>query len=111
MEIHSILCPDLNLIACMRDLFAAAMETTNSTLEFGILHVCLQPEIQRKVQGDIDGVIERTREPCYQDRKRMPYTQAVLLEILRVSTPVEMVSRCPLKDEPILEGHYEIPKV
>ena len=45
------------------------------------------------------------------DRKRMPYTQAVLLEILRYSTPVAMVSKCPLRDEAIMKGEYEIPKV
>ena len=92
------------------DICFGAMDTTNSALECGILHVCLQPGIQRKVQEEIDQVIGNTREPCYEDRKGMPYTQAVLCEILRYSTPVPMVTRCPLRDE-VIGGQHEIPKV
>ena len=107
---HYTLRSDLNFSACIRDICFGAMDTTNSALECGILHVCLQPGIQRKVQKEIDQVIGNTREPRYEDRKRMPYTQAVLCEILRFSTPVPIVSRCPLRDE-VIEGQHEIPKV
>ena len=105
-----IFCSDLSLTACVRDIFVAAADTTNSSLEHGILHVCLQPAIQRKVQEEIDHVIGRTREPCYEDRKRMPYTQAVLNEILRYSTPIAIISRCPVRDQ-VFQGQYEIAKV
>ena len=94
----------------MRDLFYAAMDTTSSSLEHAILHVCLQDGVQKRVQEEIDQVIGGEREPCYEDRKRMPYTQAVLYEILRYSTPIAMVTRCPLRDE-VIQGQHKITKV
>ena len=86
------------------------LDSTNAALEHAILHVCLQPSIQGKVQAEIDEVIGATREPCYEDRKRMPYTLAVLYETLRFATPVPATSRCPLRDVEF-QGSTVIPKV
>ena len=96
-------------MACMRDLIVGALDTTNAALEHGILHMCLQPEIQRKVQAEIDQVVGTARQPRYEDRKSMPYTQAVLWEILRSLTPVPMTVRCSLKDVQV-QGE-RVPKV
>lgn len=39
------------------DLFFTGGDTTSTTLEFAILYMLLNPEIQRKVQEEIDLVI------------------------------------------------------
>ena len=107
---HYTLRSDLNFAACIRDIIAGAADTTNSALESGILHICLQPGIQRKVQAEVDQVIGTAREPRYEDRKRMPFTQAVLCEIIRFSAPVPMASRFLLRDY-VIGAQHEIPKV
>ena len=75
----------------------AGTDTTNTSLEHAILHMAMNHDIQQKVQAEIDAVIG-TRVPTYNDRNRMPYTQATILEILRLATPIPVSVRSPLTD-------------
>ena len=56
----------------------------------------LHPDIQDKVQAEIDDVIGADRLPSLQDRTRMPYTEAVTLEISRMASivPFAVPHRC-----------------
>ncbi|XP_066452080.1 cytochrome P450 2K6-like [Eleutherodactylus coqui] len=71
-----------NLTELVTDLFAAGMETTASTLRWGLLLMMKYPDIQRKVQSEIEKVIE-SAEPQVIHRKQMPYTDAVIHEFQR----------------------------
>jgi len=64
-------------------LFMAGTETTATTLRWGLLFMLMHPDIQRKVQKEIDDVIGRDRLPEMNDRLQLPYTEATLLEIMR----------------------------
>ncbi|XP_069830131.1 cytochrome P450 2K6-like [Dendropsophus ebraccatus] len=71
-----------NLSTLMTDLFAAGMETTSTTLRWGLLLMMKYPEVQRKVQNEIENVIG-SAQPLAEHRKQMPYTDAVIHEIQR----------------------------
>ncbi|XP_044146828.1 cytochrome P450 2C5-like [Bufo gargarizans] len=71
-----------NLTVLVRDLFAAGMETTSTTLRWGLLLMMKYPEVQRKVQSEIEKVIG-SAVPQASHRKVMPYTDAVIHEIQR----------------------------
>ncbi|XP_073530086.1 cytochrome P450 2K4-like [Phyllobates terribilis] len=71
-----------NLTTLVSDLFGAGMETTSTTLSWGILLMMKYPEIQLKVQNEIERVIGLA-QPQTDHRKQMPYTDAVIHEILR----------------------------
>ncbi|NXD79487.1 CP2DH protein, partial [Halcyon senegalensis] len=79
-----------NLRLVTADLFAAGFETTSTTLRWAILYMLLHPEIQSKVQAEIDKVTGRERPPAMTDQVSMPYTNAVIHEVQRYGdiTPV-----------------------
>ncbi|KAG1897549.1 cytochrome P450 [Suillus fuscotomentosus] len=91
--------------------YAAASETTTSTLYVFLLAMVLYPEVQTRAQAEIDSVIGETLErlPDWDDRASMPYINAVILETLRWFPVVPLgIAHATVNDD-IYEGYY-IPK-
>nr|ALF38124.1 CYP2D50 [Equus caballus] len=74
---------DDNLRLVVSDLFAAGMVTTSTALAWALLLMILHPDVQRRVQQEIDEVIGRARRPEMGDQARMPFTMAVVHEVQR----------------------------
>ncbi|XP_052016269.1 cytochrome P450 2D9-like isoform X1 [Apodemus sylvaticus] len=74
---------DENLHTVVGDLFIAGMVSTSTTLYWGLLLMILHPDVQRRVQQEIDEVIGQVRCPEMADQAHMPYTNAVIHEVLR----------------------------
>ncbi len=53
------------------DFFLAGTETTSSTMEFAFVYMILYPEVQKKVQEEIDSVVDPSNFPCTLDNKRL----------------------------------------
>ena len=89
-------------------LFGAGTETTSTTLRWAVQYMMTHPEIQDRVQKEIDSVVGRNRLPRLADKNDLPYTAATLLEIQRIVTvaPLGMAHFCG--EETTLEG-YTIP--
>ncbi|KAG1939524.1 cytochrome P450 2J3-like [Pimephales promelas] len=98
-----------NLCICTLDLFVAGTETSATTLYWGLLYMIKYPEIQAKVQEEIDRVVGESRQPSLSDKDSMPYVNAVLHEIQRIGNiiPINVV-RATVEDTQI--GKYSIPK-
>ncbi|XP_058043363.1 cytochrome P450 2C31-like isoform X2 [Ahaetulla prasina] len=73
-----------NLALCIFDFFIAGTETTVITLMWALLLLTNHPNIQEKVQKEIKEVFDISRSISYQDRKKLPYTNAVIHEIQRL---------------------------
>ncbi|XP_038609181.1 cytochrome P450 2J2 [Tachyglossus aculeatus] len=79
-----------NLMTSTLDLFLAGTETSSTALRWALLHMALNPEIQETAQAEIDGVVGRSRPPTMDDRESMPYTCAVINEVLRMGNIVPL---------------------
>uniref|UniRef100_H2V8A7 Cytochrome P450 2J6-like n=1 Tax=Takifugu rubripes TaxID=31033 RepID=H2V8A7_TAKRU len=98
-----------NLVICVMDLFVAGSETTSTTLRWAFLYMAKYPEIQEKVQAEIDRVVGQSRPLTMDDRVNLPYTDAVLHEIQRFGNIVPLSLPHVTNKAIQLEG-YNIPK-
>ncbi|KAF5297438.1 hypothetical protein FQR65_LT01369 [Abscondita terminalis] len=76
---------DEQLLSLCLDLFMAGSETTSNTLAFSMLYMLKYPNVQKKVQDEMDDAVGRDRCPTMQDKINLPYTEAVLMEVQRVA--------------------------
>ncbi|KAM6430461.1 cytochrome P450 2J2-like [Liasis olivaceus] len=100
---------DEQLRALLRDLFLAGTETTAGTLLWGFLYLMSFPEIQEKCQKEIDAVLGNNASLKYEDRENLPYTNAVIHEIQRISNVAPLgIAHAPIQDVQLFG--YKIPK-
>lgn len=78
------------LIQVMNDIFSAGLENVTSTIEWSILFLMLNPDVQRKIQNEINDIIGKEHEPQLADLENMPYTEATFWEVLRRSNIVAL---------------------
>ncbi|KAJ8362805.1 hypothetical protein SKAU_G00116360 [Synaphobranchus kaupii] len=78
-----------NLHFTVGDLFVAGTDTTGTTLRWGLLLMAKYPHIQDQVQEELSRVIGE-REPRVEDRRNLPYTDAVIHEIQRLANIIPM---------------------
>ncbi|KAJ1087396.1 hypothetical protein NDU88_000569 [Pleurodeles waltl] len=100
---------EANLVQVVLDLFFAGTETTTTTLRWALLYMTNHPEIQDKVQKELDSVLGDSQAIFYEDRKKLPYTNAVIHEIQRYSNIVGLGVPRECVQETTLQG-YQIKK-
>ncbi|XP_048472485.1 cytochrome P450 2K1-like [Rhincodon typus] len=104
-----------DILVTINDLFAAGTETTSTTICWGLVLMINYPEIQRKVQDEIDRVIGAGRFPRTGDQRHMPYTDAVIHEIQRfanimpMNLPHSTTKDTHFREYFISKGTYVIP--
>ncbi|XP_048210486.1 cytochrome P450 2D17-like [Perognathus longimembris pacificus] len=79
-----------NLRVVVADLFTAGMVTTSITLSWALLLMILHPDVQGRVQQEIDEVIGQGRQPEMADQACMPFTSAVIHEVQRFADIVPL---------------------
>ncbi|XP_039315233.1 probable cytochrome P450 305a1 [Solenopsis invicta] len=99
---------DGNLIVTLIDFFIAGISTTTATLDILFMQITNHPDVQRKLHEEIDAVIGN-RTPSLEDRKKMPYTEAILNESQRLTSVVVLLAPHRTVEDTILDG-YKIPK-
>ncbi|XP_075430115.1 cytochrome P450 2D6-like isoform X1 [Ascaphus truei] len=98
-----------NLLYTPFDLFTAGTETSTTTLRWALLFMLRYPDVQSKVQEEIDRVIGRDRKPTMGDMLKMPYTNAVIHETQRYGDIVPLAFPHMTYRDTEINGYF-IPK-
>ncbi|XP_075468620.1 steroid 17-alpha-hydroxylase/17,20 lyase [Ascaphus truei] len=100
---------DDHLLMTVGDIFGAGVETTTTVLKWIIAYLLHYPEVQRKIQEELDMKVGLGRHPVISDRRSLPYLEATISEVLRIR-PVSplLIPHVALRDSSI--GEYTIPK-
>ncbi|KAF2099031.1 putative O-methylsterigmatocystin oxidoreductase [Rhizodiscina lignyota] len=87
----------------------AALETTAGQLNWAVLAALNHPEKTRAAQAELDSVVGVQRLPGFEDRERLPYVNAFIMEIMRWRhiTPAGVPHAAAEDDEYL---GYRIPK-
>ncbi|KAI1707807.1 cytochrome p450 domain-containing protein [Ditylenchus destructor] len=85
MNESSILFRDDALLHLCTELWNGGQETTSTTISFGILYLLLDVDVQSKMQQELDSVVAPDEKVINAHKSRLPYTNAVINEIQRLS--------------------------
>ncbi|XP_035272685.1 cytochrome P450 2F2-like isoform X1 [Anguilla anguilla] len=97
------------LIGYLLDLLFAGTDTTANTLLTAFLYLMTHPDVQERCQKEIDEVLGEKEQASYEDRHKMPYTQAMTHEAQRVADTVPLsVFHTTTKDTRLMG--YDLPK-
>ncbi|TFK32278.1 cytochrome P450 [Crucibulum laeve] len=90
-------------------LYSGGADTTVSAIYAFFKAMALHPDAQAKAQEELDAVVGNDRLPSFSDRERLPYINALVLEVLRWHsvTPTGVPHR--VMEDNIHDG-YLIPK-
>ncbi|XP_040426510.1 cytochrome P450 1A4-like [Cygnus olor] len=100
---------DQSIIAIVNDLFGAGFDTVTTALSWCLMYAAFYPDIQKKIQDELDQTIGRERRPRLSDRGTLPYTEAFILEMFRHSSFLPFTIPHRTTKATALNGYY-IPK-
>jgi cytochrome P450 len=98
---------DLQLRDETMTLFLAGHETTANALAWTWYLLARNPEAERELHRELDAVLEG-RTPTPADYPRLPYTELVLAESMRLRPPAWGIGRYATEDTKI--GDWDVPK-
>ncbi|XP_034047255.1 cytochrome P450 2K1-like [Thalassophryne amazonica] len=94
-----------NLIFTVANLFAAGTDTTATTLNWALLLMAKYPQIQDRVQAELWKVIGN-RQIRMDDRRNLPYTDAVIHETQRFASILPMSLPHKTSKDVTFQGHF-----
>uniref|UniRef100_A0A8H7XY19 Cytochrome P450 n=1 Tax=Psilocybe cubensis TaxID=181762 RepID=A0A8H7XY19_PSICU len=82
--------------------------TISSTGTF-FYNMLMNPGVQKKAQAELDRVLGSKRLPTLEDRKSLPYIEAIYREVLRIRPPLPICLPHRSTEDDIYKGYF-IPK-
>ncbi|XP_057678894.1 cytochrome P450 2K1-like isoform X1 [Corythoichthys intestinalis] len=96
---------DENLMWTVQNLFAAGTDTTAATLRWSLLFMAKYPDIQEKVREELSRVIGE-RQVQVEDRKNLPFTDAVIHETQRLANIAPMAIPHRTSQDVTFRGYF-----
>ncbi|KAF8788486.1 Cytochrome P450 2C38 like protein [Argiope bruennichi] len=91
------------------NLFFEGTESVTSTIGSLLVELSKHPDVQRKVQEELDSVVGRERLPSWTDKQNLPYMDATIQELYRKAALFLVLTMYSNFKETTIEG-YRIPK-
>uniref|UniRef100_A0A8C0HFT8 Cytochrome P450 1A n=2 Tax=Buteo TaxID=30396 RepID=A0A8C0HFT8_9AVES len=101
--------PKEKVVNLVNDLFGAGFDSVTTALSWSLMYLVTYPDIQKKIQEELDQTIGRERRPRLSDRGTLPYTEAFILEMFRHSSFLPFTIPHSTTRDTVLNGYY-IPK-
>ncbi|CAK6963004.1 cytochrome P450 2K1-like isoform X1 [Scomber scombrus] len=96
---------DENLVYSVMNLFAAGTDTTGNTLQWFLVFMAKYPHIQDQVQEELSRVVG-SRQIQVEDRRNLPYTDAVIHESQRFANIVPMAIPHKTSQDVTFQGYF-----
>ncbi|XP_037649485.1 cytochrome P450 2K1-like isoform X1 [Sebastes umbrosus] len=104
-EIENSYYHDENLVYSVMNLFAAGTDTTGNTLRWCLLFIAKYPHFQDQVYEELSRVVG-SRQVRVDDRKNLPYTDAVIHEAQRLANIVPMAIPHKTSQDVTFQGYF-----
>lgn len=93
----------------MGDIFGASQDTLSTALQWIILILVKYPEMQKRLQQEVDKVVDRSHLPSIEDQVQLPFVMAFIYEVMRYSSFVPLTIPHSTTTDTTIMG-YTIPK-
>ncbi|XP_038592819.1 cytochrome P450 1B1 [Micropterus salmoides] len=91
------------------DIFGASQDTLSTALQWIILILVKYPEMQVRLQQEVDKVVDRSRLPSIDDQPQLPYVMAFIYEVMRYTSFMPLTIPHSATTDTSIMG-YTIPK-
>ncbi|XP_047459899.1 cytochrome P450 1B1 [Mugil cephalus] len=91
------------------DIFGASQDTLSTALQWIILILVKYPEMQVRLQQEVDKVVDRSRVPSIEDQLKLPYVMAFIYEVMRFTSFVPLTIPHSTTADTSIMG-YAVPK-
>ncbi|XP_071761363.1 cytochrome P450 2K4-like [Centroberyx gerrardi] len=94
-----------NLLTTVSNVFSAGTDSTGATLRWGLLLMAKYPNVQDQVQEELSRVIG-SHQIRVEDRKNLPYTDAVIRETQRLANIFPMSLPHKTRQDVTFQGYF-----
>nr|XP_046257197.1 cytochrome P450 1B1 isoform X2 [Scatophagus argus] len=97
------------VIPTVGDVFGASQDTLSTALQWIILMLVKYPEMQQRLQQEVDKVVDRSRLPSIEDQPQLPYIMAFIYEVMRYTSFIPLTIPHSTTTDTTIMG-YTVPK-
>ncbi|KAA8526089.1 hypothetical protein F0562_007811 [Nyssa sinensis] len=98
---------DSDMVAVLWEMIFRGTDTVAVLIEWILARMALHPDIQSKVQEELDAIVGKSRPVTESDISSTVYLQAVVREVLRLHPPGPLLSWARLSiTDTTVDGHY-----
>ncbi|XP_007258757.3 cytochrome P450 1B1 [Astyanax mexicanus] len=91
------------------DIFGASQDTLSTAVQWIVLMLVRYPNIQKRLQEEVDKKVDRNCLPTIEDQKHVPYVMAFIYEVMRFTSFIPVTIPHATTTDTSING-YPIPK-